>query len=230
MTDNVVFLFDESGNAGQPWAKAGFHVFCFDLENDGKPDIVFPSGGRITFMAADLYEKRWVAFIQRLRPVFIGGFPPCTDLAVSGSRHFARKLLLNRNYRKEAMQLVMLVPAIANACRAPFFLENPVSVISSQWRKPDHIFHPWEYGGYLPKGDRHPRWPKYIAPRDAYPKKTCLWVGNGFVMPKRRPVPIVEGYSDQYKKLGGKSWKTKQIRSETPRGFALAVFDANAPL
>lgn len=34
--------------------------------------------------------------------------------------------------------------------------------------------------------------------------------------------------SDQHKKLGGRSLKTKNIRSATPRGFAQAVFEANA--
>lgn len=35
------------------------------------------------------------------------------------------------------------------------------------------------------------------------------------------------GDSTQYKKLGGKSLKTKNIRSATPRGFARAVYQAN---
>jgi hypothetical protein len=107
------------------------------------------------------------------------------------------------------------------------------------WRKPDHAFHPCEFGGYLPADDKHPRWPEYIAPRDAYTKKTCLWVGGGFQMPTLRPVaPVVVSYTKedgsvtsgslQFGKLGGKSMKTKNIRSATPRGFARAVFLANA--
>ena len=62
---------------------------------------------------------------------------------------------------------------------------------------------------------------------DAYLKKTCIWSGNRFVMPSKKPVNVDPGYSDQYKKLGGKSLKTKNIRSATPRGFAKAVFLAN---
>jgi len=38
---------------------------------------------------------------------------------------------------------------------------------------------------------------------------------------------VRDGYSDQFKKLGGKSLKTKNIRSATPRGFAKAVMIAN---
>ena len=46
-------------------------------------------------------------------------------------------------------------------------------------------------------------------------------------MPEKKPVPVDSGYSDQYKLLGGKSLKTKNIRSATPRGFAKAVCEAN---
>lgn len=35
------------------------------------------------------------------------------------------------------------------------------------------------------------------------------------------------GYSTQHLKLGGKSQRTKDIRSATPRGFAIAVYEAN---
>lgn len=126
------------------------------------------------------------------------------------------------------MELVRVVDTLAKEIGCPWFIENPIGLISTLWRKPDMIFHPWHFGGYLPVGDVHPRWPKYIAPRDAYPKSTCLWYGGGFVWPVIRAVAVPEGYSDQYHMLGGKSKKTKQIRSETPRGFARAVFEANA--
>ncbi|UYE91815.1 hypothetical protein [Escherichia phage LHE71] len=63
----------------------------------------------------------------------------------------------------------------------------------------------------------------YIAPRDAYPKKTCLWTSDDFVMPKRKPVRLPDGYSAQQNKLGGKSAKTKLIRSLSPRGFFKAI-------
>jgi len=41
------------------------------------------------------------------------------------------------------------------------------------------------------------------------------------------PVEPETGHSRQHLKLGGKSMKTKNIRSATPRGFAQAVFNAN---
>ena len=58
-------------------------------------------------------------------------------------------------------------------------------------------------------------------------KRPAYGQGGGFVMPEKMPVHVGPGYSAQHKKLGGKSLKTKNIRSETPRGFAMAVFLAN---
>lgn len=58
--------------------------------------------------------------------------------------------------------------------------------MSTLWRKPDHYFDPYEYGGYLSQieGSYHPKMPY----RNAYTKKTCLWTGNGFTMPDTKPV------------------------------------------
>lgn len=57
----------------------------------------------------------------------------------------------------------------------------------------------------------------------------CIWCGNGFKQPLFRPVPMPDEWEDskQHAKLGGKSKRTKMIRSLTPRGFARAVFLAN---
>ena len=101
-------------------------------------------------------------------------------------------------------------------------------MLSTLWRKPNYSFHPYEYGGYIdPEHAEHPKWPDYIAPMDAYPKKTCLWTSDDFTMPVPSPVYPEKGHSRQHLKLGGKSMKTKNIRSATPRGFAQAVFNAN---
>lgn len=216
-------MFDESGNMGRPWAEAGYTVHCYDILNDGRVER-FASGGAIHFHQADLTNAVVLASIVMLGPCVVFGFPPCTDLAVSGAAHFAAKRLKDPLFQDKAVALARAVETVGNAAHCPWFAENPVSVLASMWRQPDHRFNPFEYGGYLPEDDVHPRWPQYIKPRDAYPKKTCLWSGGGFTMPPKKPVAVDAGYSAQHSKLGGKSAKTKQIRSETPRGFAIAVF------
>ena len=53
-----------------------------------------------------------------------------------------------------------------------------------------------------------------------------LFDGSGLMIEKK-PVFVEKGYSKQYSRLGGKSARTKLIRSPTPRGFAIAVNEEN---
>lgn len=232
----AVFLFDYTGMMAKPWADAGYLCYCFDgqhppgvskseHENILNVGMWFSNNATGDFMQGDIDKIKSIAGDDIS---FVFGFPECTQLAVSGASHFAKKRDDNPFFQDEAMQLVYLVEALGVELDCSWALENPVSVISTMWRKPDYSFHPYEYGGYLPENDLHPLHPDYIKPRDAYPKKTCIWSGNGFVMPDKKPVDVLPGYSDQHKKLGGKSLRTKNIRSATPRGFAKAVFLANS--
>ena len=66
--------------------------------------------------------------------------PPCTDLAVGGSRHFPEKIADGR--QQQALDFVRL---LMNAPIDRWAIENPISVISSAIRKPDQIIQP-EYG------------------------------------------------------------------------------------
>ena len=65
-------------------------------------------------------------------------FPPCTHLAVSGARWFAAKRADGR--QQMAIDFFM---ALANADIPKIAIENPVCIMSTQWRKPDQIIQPW---------------------------------------------------------------------------------------
>lgn len=229
----VVSLYDYTGAAAQPWAEAGYPCVCFDIQHSAVMPRVerFQGGGSISYIRADLHDRETlsdIATAYRGKTAFGMAFPVCTDMAVSGAAHFATKLDNDPLFQEKAVDHAVWCEKVFQAIGTPYLIENPVSVLSTKWRKFDHAFEPYQYGGYIPDDQAaHPKWPDYIAPRDAYPKKTCLWTGNGFVMPERRPVDCPPGYSTQHKKLGGKSAKTKNIRSATPRGFARAVFEAN---
>lgn len=222
---SIVALFDCSGYSVIPWAELGETCYCLDIKNN-ETVISYPSGGSVTFLYWDASASDASKFVEDLQPKFIISFPPCTDLAVSGAAHFANKRMRNYNYLNDAMEFVYIAYRIAKKV-VPYVIENPISVISKEWRKPDVIFHPYEFGGYLSHDDTHPVWPDYINPRDAYPKKTCFWFGNGFIFPTKKPVLIENGLSKQHLKLGGKSEKTKTIRSQTPRGTFIAICQAN---
>lgn len=235
----VISLYDFTGEAVRPWAKFGYRCHCFDIQHKGIPEVevVGRRGGSITYHKLDLHDfgnlldLRFQILQLGMEVVFGMAFPVCTDLAVSGAKHFAKKEKENPGFQRVAAGYAEDCAMFFDAIGCPYFIENPVSVLSTLWRKPDYTFHPYEYGAYIPYWQaEHPRWPEHIAPRDAYPKKTCLWTGGGFVMPDKMPVPVEDGYSRQFKKLGGKSKKTKDIRSATPRGFARAVLCANNPM
>lgn len=225
----AIFLYDYTGLMAKPWLDAGYECWLFDGQHEQgiTRDSNLVKVGM--WFDDDRVEEQasYIAAMVGDGVMFVFGFPECTHLAVSGAAHFAKKLEADPRIQEKAAILARLVGMVGAACNAPWGAENPVSVLSTLWRKPDFSFHPWEFGGYLPEDDAHPEWPEYIAPRDAYPKKTCIWHGNGFIEPVRRPVEVAPGYATQHLKLGGKSLKTKNIRSATPRGFAKAVFEAN---
>lgn len=187
---------------------------------------------------SDDYSAICDRFLMR-RVVMSFCFPPCTELAGSGSKHWAGKALLDPDFQTDAVRMASYCFEFAESLGGEVILENPVGALSRLWKRWSFMFDPYMYGGYLPEDDVHPRHPKYIAPRDAYPKKTCIWASPRIIVPVRKPVEpevlervalsgkIIRG-SRQTILLGGKSRKTKAIRDETPRGFSLAFFQANS--
>lgn len=236
MTKGIVLsLYDFTGEALKPWAKAGYTCYAFDIQHSKElsPKIeTFESGGKILYWHMDLWNLDNIGYLGRAfkndNVVFGMAFPVCTDLAVSGAAHFERKRKADPEFQIRASNHARWCASLFEGLDIPYFIENPVSRLATLWRKPNYSFHPYEYGEYIPDAEaEHPRWPDYIAPKDRYTKKTCLWTGGGFTMPPKRPTQKPDGYSQQHLKLGGKSQRTKDIRSATPRGFARAVFEAN---
>ena len=228
----IISLCDYTGIFVKPWVDAGYTAIIVDpqhLEGVNREGNLIRIGATVEGALPFIREA-----IKGSDVVFVAGFPPCTDLAVSGAAHFANKAEKDKHFQAKAAQVVWQCQMVAEMTGAPYIIENPVSVLASLWRKPCFAFHPYEFGGYLPEDDEHPQYPDYITPRDAYLKKTCLWAGGGFVMPELKPVKPFEskgqGRSDAHNRLGGKSLKTKNIRSATPRGFAQAVFETYGEL
>lgn len=219
----AIFLCDLTGIMAEPWLRAGYECYLFDAQHPPgvtKEGLLFKVGGML-----HQPEDVWQIIQPGSGVRFCFAFPECTDLAVSGNGHIEAKKMKNPQFREDAMRLVYLCRDTMREYGRPWALENPVSVVSTLWRKPDFKFDPFIYGGYLPEDDVHPIYPDYFPPRDAYYKPTCLWAGGGFQMPQAKPVKPMGEYI--HRELGGRSQKTKNIRSATPRGFAEAVFLAN---
>lgn len=211
-------LFDGSGLMVKPWADTGHTCYCFNY--DGADHGAYAM--RVTHKNI-VYINKFITpdsnFNDIPAPDIIFAFPSCTDMAGSGEKHHREQKDICM-----AVSTARIAERLGKDFECPWMVENPVGKLSSLWRKPDYYFNPYEYGGYM-TGDEesyHPRMPA----RDAYTKKTCLWTGNDFVMPERKPVEHI-GKFWGWAYLGGKSAKTKQLRSLTPRGFAQAVYEAN---
>ena len=142
-------------------------------------------------------------------------FPPCTHLSSSGQ--WAYKKGKDINLKLEAISFFM---AFANAPCDKIAIENPVGVMSSEWRKPNQIIHPWMFG-------------------DMASKQTCLWVkGLPNLTPAVTEKPEFEYHEGIDKRTGKKKrmekWmydircisdrkKRAEIASKTFPGIAKAM-------
>jgi len=161
-------------------AKGHYAVSCDVLPTERPGDHFH---GRIEDVLS-LFDTKWDLMIAH---------PPCQHLAVSGARWFKDK----QEEQKLAIEFFM---KLVNAPIPKIAVENPISIMSTQYRKPNQIIQPWQYG----HGET---------------KATCLWLKN---LPKLTPTDIVEGREARVHKCppGKDRWK---IRSKTLQGIANAM-------
>ena len=206
----ILDLCGGTGSWSRPYRDAGYDVRVITLpEND-----------------VCMYKPP----IERKMPFDIYGIlaaPPCTHFSNSGAQYWNEKDIDGRT--RTDLAIVSACCRIILASDPVFWaIENPVGRLR-EWMGPAiYSFNPCDFGGYL-KPDEYTN---KLAPQDAYTKKTLLW-GN-FKRPLKRPVmPIFvqaangDNYSPINMATGGKSVTTKTIRSQTPKGFARAFFEAN---
>lgn len=135
--------------------------------------------------------------------------PPCTYLAGSGARwlHETPKnprpgVLYGEARRKAQAEALDFVRLLLAAPIPRIALENPVSVISSQIRKPDQIIQPWQFG----HGET---------------KATCLWLKG---LPPLVPTNVVEGRENRVHRMPPSANRWRE-RSRTFPGIAEAMAD-----
>ena len=154
--------------------------------------------------AIDVKDGEDVRLVQ-LANEYVWGIlaaPPCTVLASSGAR-WPR----SDDDMREGLSVVDACIRIIHVANPQWWaLENPIGRLPRWLGTPTMYFQPWEYG-------------------DPWTKRTALW--GKFTAPARCPVePDPRGFPG-WRNLGGKSERTKALRSITPPGFAQAFFEAN---
>lgn len=213
---NILVACEESQTVCRAFRKYGFNAFSADLlECSGghpewhiKGDVLPLLNGNCSFNTMDgalhTINELWD---------FILAFPPCTDLANSGARHFKRK---QADGTQEKSKIFFLEFTKAKCKR--IVIENPVGIMSTYYRKPDQIIQPWQYG-------------------DNYQKTTCLWfIGD---IPALKPIIDIKpefNYHYWVDKNGKLKRQTEwyyntrkqgknrgKIASKTPQGVANAM-------
>ena len=121
--------------------------------------------------------------------------PPCTALAVCGNATYAGTFA-----RNEACRWTHRLFIIARRHAPRVALENPVSVLSSYWRKPDQYIQPWQYG----HGET---------------KKTGLWLHH---LPQLIPTDIVSSREGRVWKMSPGPERSR-LRGITYQGIANAM-------
>ena len=205
----ILSLFDYSGNWIQPYREAGYNVIQVDIKHGID---VFELFEDITYQSVD-YNATVYGILAA---------PPCTDFAASGAKWFIEKNIKPAEYHSDSTSLefnntvdysiglILCTLEIIGLLKPRFWaIENPVGRLNSL--VPEIApFGPW-----------------YFQPNDygdPYTKKTGLW--GVFNKPIQNPVLPLFG-SEMWSRYGGKSDKTKIARGTTPRGFAMAFFNAN---
>lgn len=213
-TKVILSLFDFTGTWPQPFLQAGYFLHQVDIKNG----IDILTWDYKTALPADEFNV-----------VGILAAPPCTDYSGSGAQYWKAKDL---NGTTAASNLLMeKTLEIVDYYKPAFWaMENPVGRLRRMLRgeyKPgepqinvpdslkdvvkdiNHAFHPCDYG-------------------DPYTKKTLLWGTFNNDLIKTEVEPIRSNKQGSWlQSLGGKSERTKELRSVTPPGFARAFFEAN---
>lgn len=183
---NILIACEESQAVCIEFRKLGHNAFSCDIQDcsGGHPewhiqhDVIPLLNGNCKFSTSDGAEHeikgKWDLIIAH---------PPCTHLAVSGARWFKEK---QRDGRQQAA-IIFFMKMIEADCNM-IAVENPVSIMSTKYRKPDQIIQPYMFG------DRHR-------------KATCLWLKN---LPSLTSTNIVKPDIITYKSKNGK-YKTSDI-------------------
>ncbi len=135
----ILLACEESQAVCLEFRKRGHEAFSADILECSGPHPEWHLKGDVL----EIIEEGWDMMIA---------FPPCTHLAVSGARHFKKKIADGR--QQSGIEFFM---KMINADIPKKAVENPIGIMSSVYEKPTQIIHPYYFG-------------------DPYSKSTCLWL------------------------------------------------------
>lgn len=185
----ILVACEESQAVTKELRKLGHQAFSCDLLpcSGGHPEWHFKQD------VFEVIKQGWDMMIAH---------PPCTFLAVSGARWLYNKDgSKNVERYKNQAEALEFVQKLMDAPINKIAIENPISVISSNIRKPDQIIQPYMFG-------------------DKAQKSTCLWLKN---LPKLVPTDIVD--KGEFIEFISK----KGVKKKQPKWYFDALKDAKTP-
>ena len=221
---NVLIACEESQAVCIAFRARGHKAFSCDIQecSGGHPewhikgDVLPLLGGRCEFETMDgskhKIDNRWDLIIAH---------PPCTDLCVSGARHFQKK---RENGTQE--KSIKFFKRFLDADCDKIAIENPVGIIGGKY-----------INKWFPQFSGLPKCTQIIQPYefgDPHKKTTCLWLKG---LPKLFPTNIVKPTLVTYTYKNGKRTTYDEYmvrgfcgnrakhRSKTFHGIATAMAD-----
>lgn len=204
----IYSLCDYSGNWPRPYAKAGYDVRLVDIKHGQDILTLQPPS----------------------EPVYgVLAAPPCTDFSLSGAQYWPAKDADGRT--AQSVAIVRACLRFIEAVKPVFWaLENPIGRIAALVPELGHFsfeFDPCDFGDAYTKrtriwGNFNPPYPLFLGETRAV-EPVVIRVGGKYVCADGKG----KRYSPLHASTGGKSEKTKTLRSMTPEGFARAFFEVN---
>jgi len=185
----ILVACEESQTITKELRKLGHEAFSCDLLpcSGGEPEWHYQQD------VFEVIDKGWDMMIAH---------PPCTFLAVSGARWLYNKDgSKNKERWKNQSEALDFVQRLMDAPIDKIAIENPISVISSNIRKPDQIIQPWMFG-------------------EKAQKSTCLWLKN---LPLLKATDIVE--KGEFVEFTSK----KGVKKKQPKWYFDALKNAKTP-
>ena len=217
-TMQILIACEESQAVCKEMRRLGHECYSCDIQecSGGHPewhimaDVIPLLNGRCSFATMDgaghTIQGQWDMIIAH---------PPCTYLTVTGNRWFnveryGDKAIQRGKYRVDAINFFM---AFVNADCKKIAIENPIGCMSSVYRRPDQIIHPYMFG-------------------DPARKATCLWLKGLKTLDQTNVVkPVIVKYKNgkgtdspwHFDTIGLSLEERSKIRSKTFPGIARAM-------
>lgn len=121
MRDTILCLCDLTGVMARPWVEHGYQAVLVDPQHGCDHE-----DGAYLKLACTIEEAfdQISVLVRSGRLAFVAGFPPCTDMAVSGAQWFARKYEADHMFQAKAVSVAEQCRVIGEMSGVPYMVEG----------------------------------------------------------------------------------------------------------